>query len=456
MVSRGTDLTIVIPAYNEERRLPRMLQQLESFVAAESRVIEVVVVNDGSVDSGQAILSAFSQGRSWFRYHHASENHGKGAAVARGVLMADGAHVVFMDADLSVPIERVADLMVKLAEGYDAAIGVRIEGDDRNPIRRGARRGFMGRVFRGICRALLLPGILDSQCGFKAFKRDAAVKLFSGLKERGYLFDVEILRTALNNDMSVAQVPVPYSDEPDSKVRWYHAVQMFVGLMSMAARAPRRLLGVALLLWLVLMPGPAWAQVRWAPSAVELKPVISDTTVIVTCYLENVGGEPVRLRSLEGSCDCMEVLDIPAVLPAGRRIRVRVRILLDALDGWERKELVAKVHGSASPLTLPLTLYVPPFVSIQPRYAFWPRGVEAGDRRVRIRVLSDSVTSLQLINSGAGDKFMMRLMPGGAERTYELILSPPATGRPARAVAVIRATLVGGRIRDIRIPVSAE
>ena len=222
------DLSIVIPAFQEELRLPKTLAALDDFVAVGASDIEVLLVDDGSDDATAGIMSAWCAERPFARslvLLHAGKAH----AVKTGIMAARRNRVLFMDADLAVPLEEIPKLLHELDRGADVAVGSRETHGSRrvgeSPLRR-----FRGRAFNWLVRSLLVKGINDTQCGFKGFTRKAARQIFSrtllhavpnpGLKGPSVTaFDVEVLFLAEYLGLEIAEVPVRWTHVPESKVR---------------------------------------------------------------------------------------------------------------------------------------------------------------------------------------------------------------------------------------------
>lgn len=224
--SEALDLTIVIPAYNEAKRLPATLAALEGYAHSGDRRIEVLIVNDGSDDGTSAIAGAFQP--TCFQYRVIDAPHrGKAAAVRTGIQAARGNVILFSDADLSTPIEYADLLIADIESGADIAIGSR-EGAGARRIGEPWYRHVMGRVFNGLVRVVAVPGIHDTQCGFKAFRADVARDVFgrarlyaddavvSGPRVTG--FDVEILFIAKRQGYRVVETPVYWKHVGGSKV----------------------------------------------------------------------------------------------------------------------------------------------------------------------------------------------------------------------------------------------
>lgn len=209
-------LSIVIPAFNEARRLPVTLGRIIAFVKARSFDAEVVVVDNASTDATKDVVMDFSSRYPFVKYLYGSAP-GKGAAVRAGILAARGDYLLICDADLAVPIEEVAKFLPPRLAGFDIAIGSReIEGAQRygEPF----HRHLMGRAFNLLVRTLILPGLHDTQCGFKCFRREAARDLFSINRIGGWSFDVEILHIARLKRYRIAEVPVNWYYGDRSKV----------------------------------------------------------------------------------------------------------------------------------------------------------------------------------------------------------------------------------------------
>ncbi len=220
MEKQGTlphlDISVVIPAYNEEKRLPETLPHVLNFLESQDRKWEVLVVDDGSVDRTAEIVEQLVRehpGLELVRERHG----GKGHAVRSGMQRARGAFVFLSDVDLSVPIEDLPRFLPAL-ETAEVAIGSR-EGPGAIRYNEPAYRHWMGRIYNLLVRVVLLPGIHDTQCGFKGFRREAATVLFARQGMSGWGFDVEILYMARQRGYKVAQVPVHWTFGLHSRVR---------------------------------------------------------------------------------------------------------------------------------------------------------------------------------------------------------------------------------------------
>ncbi len=208
-------MSIIIPAYNEESRLPASLQQVDRFVAAQSYPIEVIVVNNNSRDATPQIAQGFAATHPYVRVLH-QPRQGKGAAVQMGMLAGQGEYLFICDADFSMPVEEINKFMPPHAV-YDVAIASR-EAPGARRIDEPQYRHLMGRVFNLIVRVLAIPQIQDTQCGFKVFRCDAARDVFALQTIDGWGFDVEVLFIALKHGYRLIEVPITWYYRPQSRV----------------------------------------------------------------------------------------------------------------------------------------------------------------------------------------------------------------------------------------------
>ncbi len=209
-------LSIVIPAHNEESRLPRALEQVFAFLEKQPYPAEVVVVENASSDRTLEIARAFAETRPNLIVIH-EEQRGKGNAVRRGILSARGIYRFICDADLSMPIEETSKFLPPALEDFDVAIGSR-EAPGAIRYNEPPYRHIGGRAVNFAIRLLILPGLNDTQCGFKCFRAEAAEYLFRRQTLSGWSFDVEILYLARRKKMRIREVPIHWYYDPDSKV----------------------------------------------------------------------------------------------------------------------------------------------------------------------------------------------------------------------------------------------
>lgn len=233
-------LSLVVPVYNEELVLERSLAALFAYAEGLRMPFEVLCVDDGSHDRSAAILAAHAARDARLRVERHAANRGKGAAVRTGMLAASGARVVFLDADLSTPLEQTPALLAAL-ETHDVALGNRRMSGAAIHRRQPWMRQTLGKGFTLLTRVLLASPVSDFTCGFKAFRRDAAQRIFSRSTLDGWAFDAELVAIAHAQRLSIAQVPVTWHHEDDSKVRVLHAVGS--SLRDLVVIAARRVAG---------------------------------------------------------------------------------------------------------------------------------------------------------------------------------------------------------------------
>lgn len=214
-----SELSVVVPAYNEQKRLGRTLDALRAWLDRTGVDGEILVVDDGSRDATSDVARRAAALDPRIRALGYAGNRGKGYAVRTGVDAARGAQILFCDADLSTPIEEVESLRRRLAEGWDVAIGSRHLAASRILVRQPLHRRHLGRVFNGVVSLLAVRGFADTQCGFKLFRREAARRIFPRVKTDGFAFDVEILIRAREAGLRVAEVPVRWQNDSASRVR---------------------------------------------------------------------------------------------------------------------------------------------------------------------------------------------------------------------------------------------
>ena len=213
-------LSVVIPAYNEEERLPLTLQRVCGYLSTRSISFEVIVVDDGSNDRTAAIAEQFFKSQKGGTVLRNCQNEGKGFSVKRGVLQALGKYILFSDADLSTPIEEVDKLLQPISDGYcDIAIASRAHRGSNVAVSQAWYRKLMGKIFNAFVRLLVMRGISDTQCGFKCFKRTVAMAVFQRQHLTGFGFDVEVLYIAQKAAYVILEVPVIWINSPKSRVR---------------------------------------------------------------------------------------------------------------------------------------------------------------------------------------------------------------------------------------------
>ncbi len=208
-------LSIIIPAYNEERRLPKSLDQIVAFIQQQSEPMEVLIVENGSLDRTTEIAEEYAARHPFMHVLHSAK--GKGAAVKAGMMAGQGRYLFICDSDLSMPIAEVRKFLPPTLADYDVAIASR-EGPGAHRFGEPAYRHLMGRIFNFIVRLLAIPGFQDTQCGFKSFRREVAHEVFPLQTMPGWAFDVEALFIALHRGYRVVAVPINWYFDGDSRV----------------------------------------------------------------------------------------------------------------------------------------------------------------------------------------------------------------------------------------------
>lgn len=211
-------LSVIIPAYNEDRRLPGTLASVYRYLQQSAISFEIIVVDDGSYDNTAAFVQDFASQYPGVRLVSYSPNRGKGHAVRTGMLAATGDYMLMNDADGSSPIEEVQRLLSSAEEGYDVVFGSRAKADDSAVVKARLHRKYIGNAFNLIVQKLILPGIKDTQCGFKLFSQAAAHDIFSVSKQNGYAFDVEVLYIARLRGYKMHEVAINWANVEGSKV----------------------------------------------------------------------------------------------------------------------------------------------------------------------------------------------------------------------------------------------
>ncbi|MEV0320838.1 dolichyl-phosphate beta-glucosyltransferase [Streptomyces sp. NPDC050658] len=242
----SVDLTVVVPAYNEERRLAPTLAAIRAYLdgagspeAPRVGSWELIVVDDGSTDRTPEIAVEAELDDPRVRLVHSDRNRGKGHALRLGVLASRGDRVLVTDADLATPIEELERLDKALSDGHAAAIGSRAGADATIEARQHRLRELFGRTGNFLIRMVAVPGIRDTQCGFKLFDGDLARAAFAASRLRGWGIDVEILQYVRRSGRPIAEVPVRWAHQEGSKVRPLDYVRVLGELASLKARTLR-------------------------------------------------------------------------------------------------------------------------------------------------------------------------------------------------------------------------
>ncbi len=218
--NQAITLSIVIPAYNEAKRILPYLQHITVYLGQRGRPYEILVVDDGSQDDTAVIVERLQSQRQVIRLIRLPTNRGKGHAVRTGMQQAQGELRLMADADGATPIQELERLETAIHNGADLAIGSRplAYRDARYKVRVRWHRSVSGNLFNRLVQRLGIPGIRDTQCGFKLFRASVAQDLFAVSCIDGYGFDLELLYIAQRRGYKIAEVPLNWSDQPGSKV----------------------------------------------------------------------------------------------------------------------------------------------------------------------------------------------------------------------------------------------
>jgi dolichyl-phosphate beta-glucosyltransferase len=216
--SEPVALSLVVPAYNEEERLPPSLRLIRSFLDERRLPYEVLVVDDGSRDRTGRLVEEAQAGWSQLRLISFGSNRGKGSAVRAGMLAATGRRRLFSDSDLSTPLSEMAKLEWELEAGAGVAIASRALPESQVELHQPLHRELLGKAYNQVLRRLVLPGIKDSQCGFKLFTEEAATACFTQLETPGFGFDAEVLLRARLQGIRIAEVPVVWHNSAGTSV----------------------------------------------------------------------------------------------------------------------------------------------------------------------------------------------------------------------------------------------
>jgi dolichyl-phosphate beta-glucosyltransferase len=227
-VTGAAELSIIIPAFNEESRLPASLEKIAKYICEKRPNTEVLVVDDGSTDRTAAVAESWRNRIPGLRVLSNGINRGKGFSVRHGSLAARGRVILFTDADLSAPIEEGEKLFAAL-QSYDVAIGSRAVDRSLISVRESLFRELAGIIFNKIVRFTLRLPFVDTQCGFKAFRRERCRIIFEQQTIERFGFDPELLYLARHHGLSIEEVPVRWAHSPATKVNmWRDSIMMFV------------------------------------------------------------------------------------------------------------------------------------------------------------------------------------------------------------------------------------
>ena len=228
-------LTIVIPAFNESKRIPRALNDIDSYINKFSKpnLFQIIIVDDGSTDNTKGIVSDWiskdCKNKSCFQIVSYFPNKGKGYAVNQGFLHAAGSLVLYTDADGAAPIEELEKLQKIINEGYDIVIGSRVLKNNTSKVSMSFTRKLSGRVFHSFLSMLDLADVKDTQCGFKLFKSALSKKLAQDQKCFGFSFDIEYLFLAKKLGYTIKEIPINWHHVEGSKVNIFRdSIKMLI------------------------------------------------------------------------------------------------------------------------------------------------------------------------------------------------------------------------------------
>ena len=236
------DLSVIIPAFNEERRLPKAIEQIASYLSAHPFEAEIIVVDDGSTDATPKLIESYRGKYPALRLIANGRNRGKGFSVRHGMLEARGEFALFTDADLSTPMKEADKLFAALCEGYDAAIGSRALDRSLIEVHQSALRERAGTFFNSLVRGIAGVEFSDTQCGFKAFRRARTRIIFEQQRIERFGFDPELLFLARRHGLRVAEIPVRWSHDSGTKVNVLgDGLRMFLELLEIRSNSLRGL-----------------------------------------------------------------------------------------------------------------------------------------------------------------------------------------------------------------------
>jgi len=233
-------LSLIIPAYNEGSRLPSTLQEVDNYLKSQKFSSEILIIENGSWDNTYSIAQDFIKEHSNFSVQR-TPTRGKGLAVRQGMLSAKGEYRMMLDADLSMPVDQISRFLRPAHKDADIVIASR-EAPGAVRYNEPSYRHIGGRVINTMIKLLALPGLQDTQCGFKCFRANVAEDLFSRQNIMGWSFDVEILYIARLRGYSIAELPIPWYFSEQSHLRPVHdAFQLFLDLLRIRSNSLRGL-----------------------------------------------------------------------------------------------------------------------------------------------------------------------------------------------------------------------
>lgn len=239
-------LSVIIPAYNEEKRINKTLVAVYDYLCQQSYVWELLIVLDGVTDNTLSVVETFAQGKTGVRWIDRQQNRGKGYTVKEGMLAAHGAVRLFADADNSTDISHFDQMKPLFDNGHDVVIASR-DGKDavgaQQAIPQSSLKRFLGNAGNLVIQLLAVPGIWDTQCGFKAFTAPAAEKIFSTTVIERWAFDMEALAIAQRNQFKIGIIPAYWVNDEDSHVRMWNYIESLWEAVKLRGRIMRGVYG---------------------------------------------------------------------------------------------------------------------------------------------------------------------------------------------------------------------
>lgn len=223
-------LSVIIPAYNEENRIKKTLESIAAFLSHKNYRTEVLVVCDGVTDKTAEVSKMFLDKIPSLRVIENKENHGKGYVTRQGMLEAKGERRVFMDADNSTSLDQIDKFLPFFEQGYDVVIGDRDLKESKIAVHQSRFKEALGDFGNFLIQSLAVPGIEDTQCGFKVFSKKASEQIFSKMTIDRWGFDIEALALALKFGYKIKTMPVTWINDPNSKVKFSGYINTFADL----------------------------------------------------------------------------------------------------------------------------------------------------------------------------------------------------------------------------------
>ncbi|PIR02085.1 MAG: hypothetical protein CO031_00285 [Candidatus Nealsonbacteria bacterium CG_4_9_14_0_2_um_filter_37_38] len=238
-------LSVIIPAHNEAKRLPKTLIEIDKYLRTKNYDYEIIVVNGGSTDRTPDIVKEMMEEIKDLKLIEAKDCRGKGEAVKKGMLQAKGSYRVFTDADNSTSIDQVEKMWPWFERDFDIVIGSRdVKGAVLDPPQPFIREMILGKGFRLLCQIICGTwGILDTQCGFKGFTKKATEDIFPKCKIKGFAFDPEVLIIGKKLGYKIKEIPVYWKNDPESKVKFKSIIEMFSELLKIRLNLIKRAYG---------------------------------------------------------------------------------------------------------------------------------------------------------------------------------------------------------------------